>query len=192
MKTQRIQVSHLQEDFSSDVFVFYKNQTVDLRAQPRVVFEEELAVGKGPRREFFSILMKLIYCGFNIGGRSQVTRVFEGEVDHKIPIANALLTEAGFYKMIGKMFGHIYTWRSPFLRSIARYFALALLRKPRCTSTTISGKGCTRLRTANATGAGILKYMALYNKWHNSLAKFFVPTFFLFLFSVGVKLGRTS
>ena len=111
-KTQRIQVSRLQEDFSSDVFVFYKNQTVDLRAQPRVVIEE-LAVGEGPRREFFSILMKLIYCGFNIGGRSQVTHVFEGEVDHKIPIANALLTEAGFYKTIGKMFGHIYIQGGP-------------------------------------------------------------------------------
>ena len=134
------------------MFVFYKSQTVDLLAQPRVVFEEKLAVGEGPRREFFSILMKLIYCGFNIGGRSQVTHVFEGEVGHKIPIANALLTEAGFYKTIGKMFGHIYIHGgSPFLRSIARYFALALLRKHRCTTTTISGKGYTRFRTANAT-----------------------------------------
>ena len=92
------------------MFAFYKSQTVDLFAQPRVVFKEELAFSEGPWREFFSILMKLIYCGFNIGGRSQVIHVFEGEVDHKIPTANALLPEAGFHKTIGKKFGHIYVY----------------------------------------------------------------------------------
>ena len=65
-KTQRIHVSRLQEDFSSDVFAFYKNPNADLQAQVKVVLEEELAVGEEPRREYFSMLMKLINCGFNI------------------------------------------------------------------------------------------------------------------------------
>ena len=82
---------------------------MDLCAQPKVVFEEELAVGEGPRWEYFSILMKLINCGFNIsGGSDKVTQIFEGEMDHKIPIADALLAQAGFYKTVGKMFAHIY------------------------------------------------------------------------------------
>ena len=87
---------------------------MDLCAQPKVVFEEELAVGEGPRREYFSILMKLINCGFNIsGGSDKVTQIFEGEMDHKIPIADALLAQAGFYKTVGKMFAHIYLHGGP-------------------------------------------------------------------------------
>ena len=119
-RTQRIHVSHLQEDFTSDVFAFYKNPNADLRAQVKVVFEEELAVGEGPRREYFSILMKLISCRFNIrGGSNKVTQVFEDEMDHKDPIADALLAQAGFYRTVGKMLGHVYHHGGPLLYGLS-------------------------------------------------------------------------
>ena len=101
------------------LFIKIHVQTADLCAQPKVVFEDELAVGSGPTREYFSILMNLITGGFNIHGQGIVTQVFEGEMDHKIPITNALLSQAGFYRAVGKMIGHICLHGGPFFYGLS-------------------------------------------------------------------------
>ena len=48
--------------------------------------------------------------GFPLDGENNpVTLVFEGEDDHKVPVANSLLQRTGFYKLVGKMIAHSFT-----------------------------------------------------------------------------------
>ena len=51
--------------------------------------------------------MNMIIEGFPLDGENKpVTLVFEGEDDHKVPVANYLLRRTGFYKLVGKMIAH--------------------------------------------------------------------------------------
>lgn len=51
--------------------------------------------------------MEMLVDGFPLdGGDKPPTLVFEGENDHKIPVANSLLRSTGFYKCIGRMIEH--------------------------------------------------------------------------------------
>ena len=40
-------------------------------------------------------------------------------MDHKVPIADALLAQAGFYRTVGKMLGHIYLHGGPLLYGLS-------------------------------------------------------------------------
>lgn len=47
------------EELKLDVLVHYKSRTSNLKAHPRVRFEQEEGAGSGPVREFLSIAMKI-------------------------------------------------------------------------------------------------------------------------------------
>lgn len=94
-------------DFANDILGIYKNHSSKLCARFSVKFENETSVGSGPMREFFSLVMKMILDGFPLDGEERPkTLVFEGENDHKVPVANSLLRSTGFYKCIGRMIAH--------------------------------------------------------------------------------------
>ena len=104
----RIYVNRMNEEFSADVLAIYKKSNPGLNSTLRVKFENEVAVGEGPVREFFSTLMGFLHDGFPLDGEGlgKVTEVFEGQEDHKLPIPNALLRHAGFYRSVGRMIAH--------------------------------------------------------------------------------------
>lgn len=89
----RIYVNRMKEEFSADVLTIYKKPNPGLNSTLRVKFENEAAVGEGPVREFFSTLMGFLHDGFPLdgAGQGQLTMIFEGQEDHKLPIPNALL-----------------------------------------------------------------------------------------------------
>ena len=74
-------------------------------------------------REFFSALKGFLHDGFPLDGEGlgKLTKVFEGEEDHKLLIPNdhyyVLLRNAGFYKSVGRMIAHPFLHGGPSLRS---------------------------------------------------------------------------
>lgn len=111
----RIYVNRMNEEFSADVLAIYKKPNPGLNSTLRVKFENEVAVGEGPVREFFSTLMEFLHDGFPLDGEGlgKLTEVFEGQEDHKLPIPNALLRNAGFYKSVGRMIAHSFLHGGP-------------------------------------------------------------------------------
>ena len=111
----RIYVNRMNEEFSADVLAIYKKPNPRLNSTLRVKFENEVAVGEGPVREFFSTLMAFLHDGFPLDGEGlgKLTQVFEGEEDHKLPIPNALLRNAGFYTSVGRMIAHSFLHGGP-------------------------------------------------------------------------------
>ena len=111
----RIYVNRMNEEFSADVLAIYKKPNPGLNSTLRVKFENEVAVGEGPVREFFSTLMGFLHDGFPLDGEGlgKLTEVFEGQEDHKLPIPNALLRNAGFYKSVGRMIAHSFLHGGP-------------------------------------------------------------------------------
>ena len=79
----------------------------------RVKFENERAVGEGPVREFFSILMAFVQNGLYLDDPGRLTMLFEGETDHKIPVPNALLCNSGLYTSVGRMIAHSFLHGGP-------------------------------------------------------------------------------
>lgn len=111
----RIYVNRMKEEFSADVLTIYKKPNPGLNSTLRVKFENEAAVGEGPVREFFSKLMGFLHDGFPLdgAGQGQLTMIFEGQEDHKLPIPNALLRNAGFYTSVGRMIAHSFLHGDP-------------------------------------------------------------------------------
>lgn len=111
----RTYVNWMNEEFTGDVLAIYKKPNPELNSTLRVKFENEVAVGEGPVREFFSTLMGFLHDGFPLDGADQgkLTKVFEGEEDHKLPIPNALLRNAGFYTSVGRMIAHSFLHGGP-------------------------------------------------------------------------------
>lgn len=70
-------------------------------------------IGEGPVREFFSILMAFIQNGLYLDDPEQLTMLFEGETDHKIPVPNALLCNSGLYTSVGRMIVHSFLHGGP-------------------------------------------------------------------------------
>ena len=108
----RIYINRLQEEFASDVLTIYKKPNSGLCSSLRVKFENERGVGEGPVREFFSLLIGMVQNGFPLE-ESQLTLVFEGETDHKVPVPNALLCGGGFFKSAGRMMAHSFLHGGP-------------------------------------------------------------------------------
>ena len=104
----------MKSDFANDVLEVYKKPVTKLCSPFSIKFENETSVGSGPIREFFSILMNMLIDGFPLDGENNpVTLVFEGEDDHKVPVANSLLQRTGFYKLVGKMIAHSFIHNGP-------------------------------------------------------------------------------
>lgn len=108
----RVYIDRIGEDFGSDVLAIYKKSNPSFCSSVRVRFENERGVGDGPVREFFSLLMGMVQNGFPLE-ESQVTLVFEGQADHKVPIPNALLCSSGFFISVERMMAHSFLHAGP-------------------------------------------------------------------------------
>ena len=100
-------------DFANDVMEIYKKPLQKLHSPFSVKFENDTSIGSGPVREFFSILMSMVIHGFPLDGEVKpVTLIFEGEDDHKVQVANSLLS-TGFYMLVGRMIAHSFLHSGP-------------------------------------------------------------------------------
>ena len=81
-----------------------KNPALNLRAVPRVRFEDEDGVGSGPVREFLTSALKVVDEG--IPSRSKPLIFLEGEQDHRLPIYDRSLRLSGAFKAVGRILGH--------------------------------------------------------------------------------------
>lgn len=115
----RIYINRMKEEFSADVLTIYKKPNPGLRSTLRVKFENEAAVGEGPVREVFSTLMGFLQDGFPLDSEEQLTMIIKGQEDHKLPIPNALLCNAGFYTSVGRMIAHSNLHGGPLLYGLS-------------------------------------------------------------------------
>ena len=102
---QRIYVDRFQNGLESDILGLYKSPNFNLRVEPRVRFESEPAVGVGPVREFFCLALQLLENGLTDSNQGRVV-LFEGSQDHKLPVVNNLMKQAGLYVTVGKILAH--------------------------------------------------------------------------------------
>ena len=111
--TYRVYVNRMTSDFANDALAIYKVGNNKLCSPFSVKFENETSVERGPVREFFSLLTEMMN-GFPAEGENKpCTLVFEGEDNHKVPVANALLRNTGFYLSIGRMIAHSFLHGGP-------------------------------------------------------------------------------
>lgn len=129
----RVYVNRMTSDFANDVLAIYKTPNKKLCYPFCVKFENETSVGVGPVREFFSLLMSMIMNGFPVDGEAKpLTLVFEGEVDHKTPVANSLMRSTGFYKAIGRMIAHSFLHGGPPVFGLSKAVIEYLAAKDHC------------------------------------------------------------
>ena len=102
---QHIFINRFENDLQNDLLAMYKTPAFRLRAVPRVRFESEQGVGIGPVREFFCLSLQLLETGLSKIDQGQVI-IFEESTDHKLPVVNNLLKQAGLYLTIGKILAH--------------------------------------------------------------------------------------
>ena len=104
------------EELKRDVLVAYKSKA-NLKARPRVRFEEEEGAGSGPVREFLLTAMKIADEG--IGNTCKPVIFFEGERDHRLPLHNQSLRLTGAFKAVGRIIGHCALHEGPALHGIS-------------------------------------------------------------------------
>ena len=78
------------------------NQESDLKQNPEI----------GPVREFFCLSLQLLENGLTHIGQGRVI-IFEGSADHKLPVVNSLMKQAGLYLTVGKIIAHSILHGSP-------------------------------------------------------------------------------
>lgn len=91
-------------DLRKDIMGGYKNPSIDLKAVPRVRFEDEDGVGSGLVREFLMSAMAIVDEGIPTNNKPLI--FLEGEKDHRLPIHDRSLRITGAFKAIGWMIGH--------------------------------------------------------------------------------------
>lgn len=85
-------IDRMQVEFASDEMNIYQKPNPSFCSSARLRFDNERALGDRPVREFFSLLMGMVQNGFPLE-ESKLTLVFEGQIDHKVPVPNAILME---------------------------------------------------------------------------------------------------
>ncbi|XP_035987592.1 uncharacterized protein LOC118560566 isoform X2 [Fundulus heteroclitus] len=106
-----------EEEQDSAFISFYKQSNVNWAAP----FKCKLRVGDGINRHVFSMAMGKLKTGFKINlGSAATTTLFEGEKEHLVPSAAAVLRESNLFEMAGRMIAH------SFLRSGFSFSGLSL------------------------------------------------------------------
>ena len=105
------------EELKRDILVNYKSTKTNLKARPRVRFEEEEGVESGPVREFLLSAMKIADEG--IGSTSKPVLFFEGDRDRRLPLHDHSLRLTGAFKAIGRIIGHCALHGGPALHGLS-------------------------------------------------------------------------
>ena len=81
-----------------DSVSFFKKSSFDFDSPIKILYENEPAIdGGGPRREYFTLLLKCLVSPGNF------VRLFEGSERHLLPMHNTDALRASLYKVAGRM-----------------------------------------------------------------------------------------
>uniref|UniRef100_A0A8C1TU23 Uncharacterized protein n=1 Tax=Cyprinus carpio TaxID=7962 RepID=A0A8C1TU23_CYPCA len=96
-----------EEEQDSAFISFYKQNNVNWAAPFKCRLRGDAAVGDGVNRHVLSMAMQKLKTGFRINlGSAAPTTLFEGEKEHRVPSAAAVLRESNLFEMAGRMIGH--------------------------------------------------------------------------------------
>uniref|UniRef100_A0A9J8DMD7 Uncharacterized protein n=1 Tax=Cyprinus carpio carpio TaxID=630221 RepID=A0A9J8DMD7_CYPCA len=96
-----------EEEQDSAFISFYKQNNVNWAAPFKCRLRGDAAVGDGVNRHVLSMAMQKLKTGFRINlGSAAPTTLFEGEKEHWVPSAAAVLRESNLFEMAGHMIGH--------------------------------------------------------------------------------------
>ena len=117
------------DELKRDILVKYKGKKANLKAHPRVRFEDEEGAGSGPVRQFLLTAMNIVDEG--IGNTFKPVIYFEGEKVHRLPLHDQSLRITGAFKGEWSPYWALCFTRWPsFAWSFARH--QILLIKPVC------------------------------------------------------------
>ncbi|XP_046901646.1 uncharacterized protein LOC124484669 isoform X1 [Hypomesus transpacificus] len=95
------------EEQDSSLISFYKMNNVNWAAPFKCHLRGDAAVGEGVNRHVLSLVMQKLKTGFSINlGSAGLTTLFEGEKEHRVPSAAAVLRASNLFEMAGRMIGH--------------------------------------------------------------------------------------
>lgn len=96
-----------EEEQDSAFISFYKQTNVNWAAPFKCRLRGDAAVGEGVTRHVLSMAMQKLKTGFRLNlGSAAPTALFEGEKEHRVPSAAAVLRESNLFEMAGRMIGH--------------------------------------------------------------------------------------
>ncbi|XP_034068865.1 uncharacterized protein LOC117544148 isoform X1 [Gymnodraco acuticeps] len=96
-----------EEETDSSLISFFKMNNVNWAAPLKCRLRGDAAVGQGVNRHVLSMAMQKLKTGFSINlGCVALTSLFEGEMEHRVPSAAAVLRESNLFEMAGRMIGH--------------------------------------------------------------------------------------
>ncbi|RXN11982.1 G2 M phase-specific E3 ubiquitin- ligase-like protein [Labeo rohita] len=82
-------------------------------------FAGDEAVGEGVKRHVLSMVMQKLKTGFAFNLGSAITALFEGEKNHRVPSASAVLRDSNLFRIAGRMIGHSFLHGGPCLSGLS-------------------------------------------------------------------------
>ncbi|XP_052450474.1 uncharacterized protein LOC128011792 [Carassius gibelio] len=107
------------DEQDSTLISFYKKNSANWSAPLRCSLTEDAAVGKGVNRHVLSMVMQKLKTGFTLNLGSSTTALFEGEKNHRVPSASAVLRDSNLFQMAGRMIGHSFLHGGPCLSGLS-------------------------------------------------------------------------
>ncbi|XP_053356378.1 uncharacterized protein LOC128527807 isoform X2 [Clarias gariepinus] len=107
------------EEQDSSLISFYKMNSANWSAPFKCRLAGDAAVGKGVNRHILSMMMQKLKTGFALNLGSSTTAPFEGEKNHRVPSACAVLRDSNLFQMAGRMIGHSFLHGGPCLSGLS-------------------------------------------------------------------------
>ncbi|XP_061582133.1 uncharacterized protein LOC133447318 isoform X3 [Cololabis saira] len=96
-----------EEEQDSAIIAFYKLKNIHWAAPFQCRLRGDAAVGDGVNRHVLSMAMQKLKTGFILNlGSAAPTTLFDGEKEHRVPSAAAVLRDSNLFEMAGHMIGH--------------------------------------------------------------------------------------
>ncbi|XP_058636673.1 uncharacterized protein LOC131543396, partial [Onychostoma macrolepis] len=127
------------EERDRSLISFYKQQREKNQwAAPfNCHIQGDAAIGIGVTRHILSTTIAKLKHGFKLNyGNAAETTLFEGEIDHLLPTASAVLVESELFEMAGRMIGHSLINQGPALSGLSLAIVHSLTGGTKDTATT--------------------------------------------------------
>ncbi|KAL1249301.1 hypothetical protein QQF64_020306, partial [Cirrhinus molitorella] len=107
------------DEQDSTLISFYKMDSSNWSAPLICSLRGDAAVGEGVKRHVLSMLMQKLTTGFTLNWGSSTTALFEGEKNHRVPSASAVLRDSNLFRIAGRMIGHSFLHGGPCLSGLS-------------------------------------------------------------------------
>ncbi|KAI7809630.1 hypothetical protein IRJ41_013314 [Triplophysa rosa] len=107
------------DEQDSTLISFYKMNYASWAAPLKCRLRGDAAVGTGVNCHVLSMVMQKLKTGFMLHLGSFAATLFEGEKDHLVPSASAVLRDSNLFQMAGRMIGHSFLHGGPCLSGLS-------------------------------------------------------------------------